>query len=43
LLLDDLRQRLTVAGLTVLEAARVPPGDGGISLGQAWVALHTEC
>jgi hydrogenase maturation protein HypF len=43
LLLDDLRQHLTVAGLTVLEAARVPPGDGGISLGQAWVALHTEC
>lgn len=42
LLGDDLRQRLTACGLDVLEARQLPPNDGGLSLGQAWVALHTE-
>lgn len=42
LLSEDLRQRLTEWGLAVLEARQAPPNDGGLSLGQAWVALHTE-
>ncbi len=33
-----LRARLNDAGLTVLEARQLPPSDGGLSLGQAWVA-----
>jgi len=36
---NGLRRVLTDAGLTVLEASRVPPNDGGLSLGQAYVAL----
>jgi hydrogenase maturation protein HypF len=34
-----LRARLAVRGITMLEAQDVPPNDGGLSLGQAWVAL----
>jgi hydrogenase maturation protein HypF len=33
------RSHCEARGLRVLEAAQVPPGDGGLSLGQAWVAL----
>ena len=34
-----LRQRLEAAGVAVIETRQVPPNDGGISLGQAWVAI----
>lgn len=37
-------QRLGAAlerrGIGVLQAERLPPNDGGVSLGQAWVAMH---
>jgi hydrogenase maturation protein HypF len=31
--------RLTTRGVGVLEARQAPPNDGGIALGQAWVAI----
>jgi hydrogenase maturation protein HypF len=40
ILAGDLRQRLTAQGLTLLEARQLPPNDGGLALGQAWVALQ---
>ncbi len=35
-----LRERLERAGLHVHQAHELPPNDGGISLGQAWVAMQ---
>jgi hydrogenase maturation protein HypF len=36
----QLRRQLSDAGITVLEARQAPPNDGGLSLGQAWVAMQ---
>ena len=40
ILSQGLRQALAGGGLTVLEAREAPANDGGIALGQAWVALR---
>lgn len=37
-----LREKLKARGLEVYEAQRVPPNDGGLSLGQAWVAMQAN-
>jgi hydrogenase maturation protein HypF len=39
ILARGLRVRLAARGVALLEARAVPPNDGGLSLGQAWVAL----
>jgi hydrogenase maturation protein HypF len=36
----SLRSVLEAHGLVMLESAAVPPNDGGLSLGQVWVALQ---
>lgn len=38
-LMGALRHNLNNIGLKVYEAVDVPPNDGGLSLGQAWVAI----
>lgn len=40
MLARGLRSRLGAYGLHLIEAQRVPPNDAGISLGQAWIAMH---
>jgi hydrogenase maturation protein HypF len=37
-LMTALRRHLAGSGIAVLEARQAPPGDGGLALGQAWVA-----
>jgi hydrogenase maturation protein HypF len=40
ILARGLRAALAARGIAMLEAMTVPPNDGGLSLGQAWVALQ---
>ena len=39
-LVRGLRARLGAQGVQIIEARQVPPNDGGLSVGQAWVALQ---
>jgi len=41
ILTRTLSARLAGHGLRVLEARQIPPNDGGLSLGQAWVAMRS--
>ena len=40
ILSEGVRRRLEAAGFEVLQARLAPPNDGGLSLGQAWVAMQ---
>lgn len=40
ILARGMRSRLGAHGLHLLEARRLPPNDGGLALGQAWIALQ---
>ncbi len=42
LLSEDVRARLQHAGLQVWQARELPPNDGALSLGQAWVAMNMK-
>lgn len=39
-LMQALRTHLAAEGVSLLEAEQVPPNDGGLALGQAWVAAQ---
>lgn len=39
-LMRGLRARLGAQGIRIIEARQVPPNDGGLAFGQAWVALQ---
>lgn len=39
-LVRGLRSRLRSSRFSLVEARRLPPNDGGLSLGQAWIALQ---
>jgi hydrogenase maturation protein HypF len=41
ILMTALRRQLETAGFIVLEARQAPPNDGGLALGQAWVARQS--
>jgi hydrogenase maturation protein HypF len=41
ILLDGAHEALEAAGFAVYTNERVPPNDGGLALGQAWVAART--
>lgn len=40
ILSGELSDRLRQEGIDALEACQVPPNDGGLSLGQAWLAMR---
>ncbi|MBL8398878.1 MAG: carbamoyltransferase HypF [Candidatus Accumulibacter sp.] len=40
ILVRGLRTRLGAQGTRLIEARQVPPNDGGVAVGQAWVALQ---
>lgn len=40
ILVRGLRTRLGAHGMRLVEARQVPPNDGGVAVGQAWVALQ---
>lgn len=42
LLMQQIRERLESKGLILYEAGRIPPGDGGIALGQAYILLMQQ-